>query len=884
MIVILGRCQDGNRLIANNPVVSEGNLGYELYSALKAARHYQFNRVFPVSRQDQMDFTKITKTQNGEPVAPCFIWDSEIHIGHNNQDLDDALRSICQLYQLNPAPELKDLPANRFAKLEQFITKLWRDGQDWMRYLAITTKPSHKIEVQERSNGVSITQITPYYKLKGLPQQGYTNLVELVKSFTESSNEPITAKSIKKATKLLSLLPDGNWVIVPKDKTILLRLENKLVPLQYFIHDQLFYPLPDGEDLYILSQISKRHLYLPERVSLRLRAFISRIPDFFKSFYTSMSQFIVHDLHEEFFNHVHAGHAPKSVSSETGKHPGSKKNKSHSLHKALENQGFLANGQTLEEFIRDQINNSPYVIARANHLPSPHTYENPLHRILGVVRHLAGFFIDTSERNPMIGTLAMAAYVYGAGAVLAPNVLANILTKLHLSGLIHGIEPVQKLARLMNHGTTSEAISASATLWQGMVVSGNLDKFFVDAVSILKEDPAEIAIIAALALSLGYGLTKAIPSLQHEMGDFPYTNYAALGGKGGAAVYDTIMHPGDDWLLGTCKWFCKNIINIGKLAFAPFFEGFYYGYQNGFINGWKKNAILVKRLSKQTVAATADLILAILTIPLLEGSSLLIHVPFRGITNFFRKTLATMGNISKIGQLLIEIAERPSTSNFVSEFKFSPLYGFTSPFGHFSNNILRNCSINGIRLIFLPPLQLIKNCLVLPLIDALSLTTRITLSIINPISRVIAYAVGSILYNFGQFWDNSVGTLFSAGAHGLTLICNQIDNQAGELKQYLLSFIEVNRSELYHWAFHEEDLQTHRKLDDHQYYLSEPRRCELIPHSDSHCLLRNLLGDNRFNLSQKGSAPHQHFPTLFNNATNAAENTEANREGNILTL
>ncbi|WBV65022.1 hypothetical protein PGH44_10470 [Legionella pneumophila] len=219
-----------------------------------------------------------------------------------------------------------------------------------------------------------------------------------------------------------------------------------------------------------------------------------------------------------------------------------------------------------------------------------HTYENPLHRALGVVRHLAGFFIDTSERNPMIGTLAMAAYVYGAGAVLAPNVLADILKKLHLSGLIYGIEPVQKLAHLMNHGKTSEAISASVTLWQGMVVSGNLDKFFVDAVSVLKEDPAEIAIIVSLALSLGYGLTKAIPSLQHEMGDFPYTNYAALGGKGGAAIYDTIMHPGDDWFLGTCKWFCKNIINIGKLLVAPFFEGFYYGFFDGFINGWKKVA------------------------------------------------------------------------------------------------------------------------------------------------------------------------------------------------------------------------------------------------------------------------------------------------------
>ena len=55
-------------------------------------------------------------------------------------------------------------------------------------------------------------------------------------------------------------------------------------------------------------------------------------------------------------------------------------------------------GQTLEEFIKEQISNSPYIIARANHPPSPPAYDNPLHRALEVIRHVAGFFIDTSER------------------------------------------------------------------------------------------------------------------------------------------------------------------------------------------------------------------------------------------------------------------------------------------------------------------------------------------------------------------------------------------------------------------------------------------------------------------------------------------------------
>lgn len=38
-----------------------------------------------------------------------------------------------------------------------------------------------------------------------------------------------------------------------------------------------------------------------------------------------MSQFIIHDLHEEFFNHVHATHAPKQHLSERDQRPKSKK-------------------------------------------------------------------------------------------------------------------------------------------------------------------------------------------------------------------------------------------------------------------------------------------------------------------------------------------------------------------------------------------------------------------------------------------------------------------------------------------------------------------------------------------------------------------------------
>lgn len=862
VIEIIGRCSDQNRLLATSPLVSEGSLGSILYEAHKTAQHYTFNRVYSVSRQDQMDFRLIAK--NHEAPQPYLVWDSELHIGHNSKDLDDALRVICNYYKLPSAANLSNVPANRFAQLAAFINKLWRDGHDWINYLSIDTKPEHKTEILKRLDGLTMTQITPYYRLQGLPQKGYPDLKNLIARLINSSYEPILENSRKKAKKMISRLPAGSWIISANEQLILIRQENKIVQLRYFVHDGLFYPLPEGQDLYALAQISKRHLYLPERVSLRLNAFISRIPRFFYKFYKSMYHFIIHDVHHDFFNHIHDTHISKQDDFEFKEKHKQYTKVRNSLILALENKGLLANGQTLEEFIKEQISNSPYIIARPNHPPSPPAYDNPFHRILGIIRHIASFFIDVSEQNPLIGTLAMVAYAYGGGAVLAPEFLKSILTKLKLHGLIAGIEPTQKLAHWMSHGTVSEAISASMTYWQGTQAAGNLDKFFVEVFNVLKEDPAEIAIIASLALGFGYGLTKVIPSLGHEMGDFPYTNYAALGGKGGAAIYDTIMHPGDDWLLGTCKWLCKSFVTLGKMCIAPFFEGYYYGFNDGFIRGWQKSGSLAKNISKQIFATCADFVLALLTIPIIEVSALFVHVPFRGITNLLTKTLAILGNVSDIGELLLFFSTRPPSDNLIANFRLSPLYGFTWPFGHFSNHHLLNLCINGVRALGIPLLQLIKNLLVLPLLDIISFSTRVGLTILDPISRLLAYTLGSLICTVGEVWDNSFGLLFATSAKGVTTLCNWLDNQASTLKHTLLSFIESQRGHLYYWAFAKDDLKLHTALDDSEYYAKDPRRYELIPHSSSHCLLQTLLGnDSESHELEKNYSTISHHQTIF---------------------
>ncbi|WP_019217342.1 hypothetical protein [Legionella tunisiensis] len=182
----------------------------------------------------------------------------------------------------------------------------------------------------------------------------------------------------------------------------------------------------------------------------------------------------------------------------------------------------------------------------------------------------------------------MAAYAYGAGAVIAPEMLTNLLTKLHMHKLISGIKPTQEFGKWMSHGAASEAVSAAVTYWQTVVVGGDLDQFFVKAATVLKEDPAEVAIIAALALSLGYGLCKTIPPLQEEMGRFPYINYAALGAKGGAAIYSTVMYPGEDWLFGSINWLLKGGLTLAKILVGPLVEGYHYGYRKGFLSGLKK--------------------------------------------------------------------------------------------------------------------------------------------------------------------------------------------------------------------------------------------------------------------------------------------------------
>lgn len=848
VIAILNDARAKNILLATNPLVSEGTLDTLIYESCQAAQHYQFNRLHPVCKMDQLDFSE-------EKTGKIFVWDSELHIGQNEEALNDTIRIICQQYELVSPVSLSNIPANRFKRLQLFLRKLWLDGRDWMNHLAYPQKASPETKIETRADGLSITKIKPYYHLDGLAQIGYSTLEALITGISKHQKAMSTkASSTQEAVQWLVCRPNGSWVEL--NNQILLRLNNEIVTVSFFEEQGLFFPLPCGEDLFMLSQLGKHHLYLPERASLQLKAFFSRLPVFFNALFYSIKQFI-QDLSQEFINHIHLNH---------GQPPFSKlfvaDKKIHRLsylQKALHEHGLLTNGLTLEEFVRTELQKNKYILVREKNLPSPPPYENPLHRFLGVLRHIGGFFVDTSEKNPILGTLAIAAYLYGAGAVIAPETLSSVLMKLRLGGLIKGIKPTQEMAKWMSHGTTSEAISAAMTYWQGIVIGGDLDKFFIKAVDLLKEEPAEVAIVISLAIILGYSLCETVPPLAEEMGQFPYINYAALGAKGGAAIYDTIMHPGEDWLLGSIKWFLRGMLNLVKLVGGPFVEAYFYGYHNGFLSGLKKSQNLFIKTTKQCFAALTDLLLEIITIPLLELSSLLIHVPFRGITKLLSKTLAICGNWELFGNHLMRFATRANSWGYLPGFRLSPLYGFSSPLGDYAKNKWANLALNLLMLFLLPPVMLLKNLIILPVADSVSFLLRCLLTVLDPLSRGVAYGMGLFLKVTGIFWDNSIGLLFNLTAYTITLGCNKLDNWAGHFKQKAVAKIQVGRRSLYHWAFSEEEEAFHKTHNDVEHFL-DPMKFERLPHTSTGCVLENLLSNVVQNLPDEENPKHT---TLF---------------------
>lgn len=814
---IINACRHRNILLANNIDTAEGALDNIAYETLLMIKEYSFNRISTVSLRDQQNYEDICKQDDNH--FPLLIWDSTQLIA-NEEELKDSLRVIIKHYDLCKAKSLSDIPANRFARLRKFFLNLLKEGKAWVDYHIMEKKPTHRQETKDR-NGIIKYKIAPYYYFQGYEQIATETLNELIENLGGNSHNIYTVESLTEVNTALMGQEPGACVHFPAEKKIFIRSNDEVICWRYFQDEEGFLPLPHGEDLAVLSQLSKRHLFFPERLKIAFLGFCAAIPPFFSQLFHSLHAFIRY-LIFDFKKHIFSTH---SIIMEEDTEMDRYRDFVKKI--VLENE-LMHKEEELEDFLQQQINKHNLVVVREEHPVNPPPYTNPVHHALKGVRHIVDFFVNVSEENPVIGLMAILAYLYGAGAVLAPQFLKSILLKLHAHGLIRAIHPTQELGKWLSHGDVSEALSVAVTYWQCLIIGGNFDHFLIKAVKVLRDDPAQVAVIVSLALGMGYGISKIVPIIDEEMGGFPWYNRFYVGLKGIALLLDIAFHRGDDWLFGSIRWLLTAVNIVLKLLIAPFVEGYYFGTP-GFRSGWQKSATLLQQTLIKLSAACLDIILWTAKVPFIEGYALFIHVPFRGFTSLISKVLAAAGQWQILGQNLLDFAYRDTSWDYFSGFRISPLYGFINPLQHYSEQPVLNYIMNCLMLFFSPLQQLLKNFIILPCLDVISLAVRAGLTLLNIGSRVSAFIGGHVCLFLGNPWDNTVGRILCFTASMVTRLSNGLINIMENGRQFFLKRIEVTRRIIYHWAFSTEDENLTKNLNDIDYFKEEPMRLHRLP-------------------------------------------------------
>lgn len=474
------------------------------------------------------------------------------------------------------------------------------------------------------------------------------------------------------------------------------------------------------------------------------------------------------------------------------------------IKKILRNKQLLPNGLTIEQFINQHMDDNNTIAAIAEHPANNFEYNNPFHHIYRFVWHIGKFFVNYSERNPIIGTLATAAYLYGAAAILCPTLLNAMLVKLHLYLLAKGIPFTQALAQLMSHGTTSEAITAAMTYWQGAIALSQADRILETVISSVKDNPAELAAISTFVIGLGYVMCQAFPVFGNEMGPYPYINYATLGAKGSATLYDMAIHPGHDIILGSIKWFISQLAFIAYCLLGPLLEWSQFGFYNGFVLSWKKNLATAFIKLKQLIAATAHLFVSIGLFIVSACVSLLVHVPFKGITKLITITCSSLLNLKSIGQSLINCATTEDSWNYFKSFRLSPLYFFSNPIQKRSDNRMLNVALNIASVILLPIFEIIKNFIILPALDCISLSFRLFMTVlINPVFRFTCLLAGITLYLVGLLSRSFLKPVEKFN-HTVIKTTDTIEDKYIDIRLKIFSFLNTILLKLQLWAFNEE--------------------------------------------------------------------------------
>lgn len=904
------------------------------------------------------------------------IWDSQYHIGDDQQELDKALFMICHNYNISCPKQMPLYEGHRLLRFIKYFDNLWKNAQKAADYFALPHKPASRTQQRVTEDGLMVRRTDPSYELLGTKQEMYPTLHALAqallgKHFQQQASpilihdiepqpryveNPVAPHTIEEGRNVLDIASIGEYTLVkengpayqePRHFLLIKVDEGKYICQRYQnTNDDRVVPIPNGDDLYEMANLARKNIYWPERFKIKAQAFFTSIIPAFKRSFRSLKRFVVETIPDMYMHQVHDGHIKDdglrayfkarniqlsdqqvndfnlflenlsvypvckhleenpevegdplfqylsfhvalylenhcSIDSRDiedlfttmdGGLAGYTAKKRRELHQEMEGlekaranvvniekflRGIhrLPNGMNLSEFIHQELERDPFLLAQPEHEPDTFEFTNPINRSFRVLRKFTHFFQHYSEKNPLIGTLAIAAYVYGGMAVVAPNTLSAILAKLHLHGLIKAIKPTQDFAKLMGKGMVSEAISAGFTYWQGVIVGGDIDKFFRLAVDLVKDDPVELAVVTALAVGLGYTMCKAIPPLAEEIGTVPWPSYATLGAKGGAAMYDMVHNPGEDFITGTLKWVLGIIAFMGQAVSAPFVEWGKYGFREGFLPGLKKSVFATGRHLKQASAALGTLLLSIASLLVNEIPAWCLHIPFRGVTKLITKTLATLGDWKGVGDQLIGIATRKASWNYFEGFRLSPMYGFNNPFKRYAQNPILNVGANIAMAVISPVKDIIKNVAVLPAIDLTSLAIRAAMTVvINPVVRISAGFVGGIIKGAGMLWDPTVGKLFRGLAKGVIKVADGIDRVCGRFKRWALSKINMGKSHLKVWAYGADKLNPDDKKTPEEKHLTQ-KPMELAKLTGSQAVVRETVMQAPIDEDDKGKAP-----------------------------
>lgn len=347
------------------------------------------------------------------------------------------------------------------------------------------------------------------------------------------------------------------------------------------------------------------------------------------------------------------------------------------IKKILTNKGLMNDGQTLDQFINNHLKDNNLVYALPDHKTRKTEWHNPINRVADFVEEFAGGFYDISEKNPIFGTLAAAAYGFGGLAILSPALLKTFLVKANLTGLEKGIAPTEKFSSYLAKGGHSQAIAAGFGYWKLIMAAGKFDELVTFLIEQLSDDPVQIALVLAMAYGIGYGLcsTTYLP-FKAELGSFPHYGRFIAGIKGGAAIADMARHPGKDFLSSAVIWVLKIVTRVAKfILLDPIIECSIYGWSvKNFANAWKKSGLRLVKDVRKAASGLIDILTVSLPRILLMIPGFFFGTVPHGIVNVISKVFSIIGNPALIAEPLKNYSTRSLNTLAISNFRKSPFW------------------------------------------------------------------------------------------------------------------------------------------------------------------------------------------------------------------